>query len=313
MIYLRALLLRIHVILGLIGGLFFAIFGLTGAAMAFRPQIEASLYWPHTSAPSVSGASLDAAVTKQLAAHPDMKVREVNLRAGHVWDIVLHRRDGSAARSVYVDPGSGSVLHERVHADSFLERVYHLHTELLLGRFGLQIVARLAMLLMVQAVVGLAIWHLRGYPFHSHAVLGVTAGLVAGLMAYSGWRILTVPSPSVVPVITLRGEENRASIDQLVETASKRRPGGTIAAIYFPQAPSQPFQFWFGQRPADGIVYMDPYGSVIPMMVGPSRNVALDWHSGPAGGSLMQTVRALSGFGLAGLFLTGLYRRFRFT
>jgi uncharacterized iron-regulated membrane protein len=311
MIYLRALLLRIHVILGLIGGLFFAIFGLTGAAMAFRPQIEASLYWPHTSAPAVAGASLDAAVQKQLAAHPDMKVREVNLRAGHVWDIVLHRRDGSAARSVYVDPGSGSVLHEREHADSFLDRLYHLHTELLLGRFGLQIVVRLALLLMVQAVVGLAVWHLRGYPFHSHAVLGVTAGLVAGLMAYSGWRILTVPSPSVAPVITLWGAENRASIDQLVETASKRRPGGTIAAIYFPQAPSQPFQFWFGQRPADGIVYMDPYGTVIPMMVGPSRNVALDWHSGPAGGSLMQAVRAFTGLGLAGLFLTGLYRRFR--
>jgi len=311
--YLRALLIRIHVVLGLIGGLFFVLFGITGAILAYRPSIEAAFLWPKasTSATRPAAGGLGAAVTSVLASHPGMKVREVRYQEGLCWDIVLHQKDGSGVMSVFVDPATGAVSGSRVHADSWLHQVYRLHTDWMLGRFGLQLASRFGLLLLMQAVLGLLVWSVRGHPFHLHALLGVTAGIGAALLAYSGWRILTVPVAQVTPVVTLRGVENLAPLDQLVQTAEKRRASQRLAAIYFPQAPSQPFQFWFGPRATDGIVYMDPYGAVIPMMIPPAGNTALDWHSGPAGGSLLRLLRFLAGAGVAGLFITGLLRRFR--
>jgi uncharacterized iron-regulated membrane protein len=309
--YLRALLIRIHVVLGLIGGLFFVLFGITGAILAYRPSIEATFLWPKATTASSRPGGLGPAVTAVLSAHPQMKVREVRYQDGLCWDIVLHQRDGSGARSVYVDPGTGTVRESRLHTDSWLHTLYRLHTDWMLGKFGLQLASRFGLLLLVQAILGLLVWSVRGHPFHLHALLGLTAGIGAALLAYSGWRVLTVPVAQVTPVVTLRGVENVAPLDQLVQTAEKRRAGQKLAAIYFPQAPSQPFQFWFGQRATDGIVYMDPYGAVIPMMIPPASNAALDWHSGPAGGGLLRLLRFLAGFGVAGLFVTGLLRRFR--
>ncbi len=312
--YFRALVFRLHVMLGLVAGVFFAVMGLTGAALAFRPAIEASLYWPKVDsvAAPASRAGLESAVASALQANAETKVREVNLRPGYCWEIVLHNRDGSGAKSVYADPASGAATGSRVHAESAFHWLYQVHTEFLLGRFGLQMASRVALLLLAQCVLGFLVWGMRGYPFHTHALLGVTAGLAAAFLAYTGWRMLTVPVPTVIPVVTLRGIENKAPLQDLLQTAEKRRaaPGG-VAAIYFPQSPSQPFQFWFGERPSDGIVYMDPYGSVLPLLSANLDNGAQNWHRGPSGGTLARMLRLLAGVGLAGSFATGVTRYLR--
>jgi uncharacterized iron-regulated membrane protein len=311
--YFRALLIRLHVVLGLVGGLFFAVIGITGAALAFRPAVEASTYWPTVDRTRPGGASIEQSSLAVLAlpGANGKKIREINFEQGRAWEFVIHNRDGSGVMSAYVNPVSGEIMSSRDQEASPFETLRKVHSELMLGRLGLQITSRLALLLMLQSVLGLMVWKFQDYPFHTHALLGLTGGILAALLAYSAWHMLTKPVSQVIPVVTLRGVENKAPLDQIVDTARKRRPNGVLAAIYFPQTPSQPFQFWFGQRPSDGIVYMDPYGSVLPMMMRSENNVAQDWHQGPAGGTPARLLRFFAGLAVAGSFVTGVWRYLR--
>lgn len=306
--YLGALLVRIHVLTGLVLGLFFALLGLTGAALAFRPALEERLYWPACTACSSSAGGQWESVASRIAGE-GKRISMVNLREGKTWEFVAGGRDGSGLISVYVNPGDGSEVSRRTHSESPFAWIYELHTSLLLGRFGMQMTARLGLLLMLQGVLGLLVWRLRGFPFHGHALLGVTAGVLAILLGYSGWAVFTTRVSSVQPVVTLRGIENKVPLDRLVQTAQTRRSGRRLESIYFPGAPSQPYQFWFGDRPSNAtIVYMDPYGAILPMLLKDEDNAMRDWHRGPAGGGGARVLRFLTGLGLAGLFATGLGR-----
>ena len=64
MAYFGVLATRIHVVMGLVLGLFFAAFGLTGAGLAMRPALEARLYWPSADGGDSSWES--AAAKRQL-------------------------------------------------------------------------------------------------------------------------------------------------------------------------------------------------------------------------------------------------------
>jgi uncharacterized iron-regulated membrane protein len=312
MAYFGALATRIHVVMGLVLGLFFAILGVTGAGLAFRPSLEAWLYWP---AAGPGNFSWESAANLAQNAAGGKKIQELRLREGRAWEFVARARDGSAAESIYVNPATGSLAGRREHASSPFDWMYRIHTGFVAGRFGVQVVSRLGLLLVLQGALGLLVWRLRGYPVHIHALLGISVGVASILLGYGGWRILTKPHPTVTPVVTLRGVENKVSLDRIVTAALARRSGQKLAAVYFPGAPSQPFQFWFGERPSDGIVYMDPYGAVMPMLVASENDETRDWHSGPAGGGGARAVRTVAGIGLALLFVTGasrsLGRRFR--
>lgn len=295
--------------MGLVLGIFFAAFGLSGAFLAFRPALEERLYWP-----SCPGCILESGKWEETASRltaEGMRVAEVRLREGRMWQFVIRRRDGSGGQSVYVDPRDGREVARRNHADSIFDWMYRLHTSLLLGGFGIQMAVRLGLLLMLQGVLGLVVWRLKGFPVHGHALLGVSAGVVCILLGYSGWRIFTTRIASVQPVVTLRGVENKVALDRIVKTALGRRPGKRLAAIKFPSAPSQPLQFWFGERPSEGVVYMDPYGAALPMMMGEEDDGMRHWHGGPAGGGGARLVRLLAGAGLVALFVTGVLRKLR--
>jgi uncharacterized iron-regulated membrane protein len=319
--YLSALLVRIHVLMGLVLGVFFAAFGLSGAFLAFRPDLEERLYWPVSTVGGAPAAAAAAAgdlesgrweeVAARLSSEEGMRIAEVKIREGRAWQFVIQRRDGSGVQSVYIDPRDGRELARRSHADSIFDWMYRLHTSLLLGGFGMQLAVRLALLLVLQGVLGLVVWRLRGFPMHLHALLGVSSGIVCVFLAFSGWRIYTTRITSVQPVVTLRGVENKVSLDRIVKTALARRPGKRLAGIKFPGAPSQPFQFWFGERPSEGIVYMDPYGAALPMMMREEDDTTRHWHGGPAGGGGARLVRLLAGLGLVGLFASGVWMRLR--
>ncbi len=305
MVYFSALVARIHVLMGMVLGVFFAALGLTGAALAFRPALEARLYWPACTACVLESGQWES-VRARLGSE-GKRVAEVHVREGRAWEFVVTGRDG--VQSVYVNPGDGAEIGRRSHADSPFAWMYDLHTSLLFGKFGMQMVARLGLLMVLQGVLGLLVWRFRGFPVHGHALLGVTAGIVTILLGYSGWVAFTKRVAEVQPVVTLRGVENKVPLDRIVQAALARRPGRRIESVYFPGAPSQPYQFWFGDRPSTAaIVYMDPYGSALPMPMREEDNAIRDWHRGPAGGGGARLGRLLAGIGLAALFGTGVAR-----
>lgn len=307
MAYLAALLYRLHVVTGLVAGLFFTILGVSGAALAFRPALEQSMYVPKTAA--ARSFSWDQVAMQVSRGVLGRKIREVRLRPGYAAEFVVHNRDGSAATSYYVDPASGNVLSERAHAESPFETLRSWHTNLSAGPYGRVLVSRLGLLLMLQVLVGATIWFLRGKPGNWHTYLGLAALAPLLLLAYSGFRIMTTRFPVIEPVVTLRGVENKAPLESIVTTAVKRRQGFELTRVAFPQVPSQPFAFWFGDQNPERVVYMDPYGAVLPMMAPTQINPVLAWHSGPAGGAPAALLRMLAGLAVPLLWGIGLWRQ----
>ena len=64
MAYFSALVVRIHVLMGMVLGVFFAAFGLTGAALAFRPALEERLYWPACTSCALESGQWEAAAAR---------------------------------------------------------------------------------------------------------------------------------------------------------------------------------------------------------------------------------------------------------
>ena len=308
MAYLAALLYRLHVVTGLIAGLFFTILGVTGAALAFRPAIEQALYIPKSDA--ARSFSWDQVAVQVSQGPLGRKIREVRLRPGRAVEFVVHNRDGSAVTSYYVEPSSGRVLNERAHAASAFESLRSWHTTLSAGStYGRLLVSRLGLLLMLQVLVGAVIWFLRGKPGNWHTYIGLAALVPLLLIAYSGFHIMTTRFPVIAPVVTLRGVENKAPLDSIVATALKRRQGFELTKVEFPQAPSQPFAFWFGDQNPERVVYMDPYGAVLPMMIPTQINQMQAWHAGPGGGAPAAVIRFLAGLAIPLLWFIGLWRQ----
>ncbi|BDC52583.1 hypothetical protein F183_A48980 [Bryobacterales bacterium F-183] len=310
MAYLAALLYRLHVVTGLVAGLFFSILGVTGAALAFRPALEQSWYIPKSAA-TANSFSWDQVALHVSQGPPGRRIREARLRPGHATEFVVHNRDGSAATSHYVDPASGRVLAERNHDSSPFEALRSWHTHLSAGPYGRILVSRLGLLLMLQAIIGAVIWILRGKPGNWHTYLGLAALMPLLLLAYSGFHVMTTRFTVVTPVVTLRGVENKAPLDTIVATATKRRQGFELTRIDFPQAPSQPFAFWFGDQNPERVVYMDPYGAVLPMMIPTQLNQVQLWHSGPAGGAPAAFFRLLTGLAIPLLWTIALWRHWQ--
>lgn len=309
MAYLAAFLYRLHVVTGLVAGLFFTVLGVTGAALAFRPALEQSLYVPKADA--ARSFSWDQ-VAMQVSQGPlGRRIREVRLRPGRAAEFIVQNRDGSAATSYYADPTSGRVVTERSHGDSPFETLHRWHTTLSAGPYGRVLVSRLGLLLMLQALAGAVIWFLRGKPGNWHTYLGLAALAPLLLLAWSGFHIMTTRFPVVEPVVTLRGVENKAPLDAIVATATKRRQGFELTRVAFPQAASQPFAFWFGDQNPERVVYMDPYGAVLPMMIPTQVNAVHAWHAGPAGGAAAALFRMLAGVAIPLLWGIALWRQWK--
>jgi uncharacterized iron-regulated membrane protein len=125
----RRIILKVHLVAALAAGVFLAVLGLTGAIMAFEPELDHLLHRPlwHV-APEGATRTLaelgDAASKTQdgqrptgflLSTEPDLSYQ------------ILFR-----GRSVFVDQYRGTVLGERASGPDFLSRVHQLHLRLLI-------------------------------------------------------------------------------------------------------------------------------------------------------------------------------------
>lgn len=163
----RSLWLKIHLYLGLILGLFFAVLGLTGSVALYWEELDEWLNPELVIAhPGADYQSLDTIMAAVRAEHPN--------RLG-AWSLEMPRTPHStmtawfdkpretffeyyAPLMVSVNPYTAKVITSRFWGQTAMTWVLDLHTQLHLDRLGWQIVGGLGFLLMVSVMSGLYLW-----------------------------------------------------------------------------------------------------------------------------------------------------------
>lgn len=286
----RKLLIWLHGWLGLITGLLLSVMGLSGSALVFRPEIEARLYpqWMIVE-PQTLRASWQTMLQTVQRAFPDDRVqhifigREAN-RAHEFW-----LRDGELR--VYVDPYTARVLGSREPGSDATGWLFELHTDLLNGEIGHNIVGIGGMFLILLGLSGLALWwpgknwrrgftmrwntNWKGRNYELHRVCGALACGGLMMIALTGTALVwatwfgeslsraTGQMPKAKPKATVSAAKV-LSLDELVQSANTAFPDGQLTRISFPAKRGAPLvvrKKLPGDPHPNGVnyIYLDPH------------------------------------------------------
>jgi uncharacterized iron-regulated membrane protein len=155
----RALALRLHLLVGVLTGAALLVLGLSGAVLVLRPDFESS---PRAGLPPAPvGApppSLDAVLEVARRRHPGFLVTSLSLPGGGTAARVGMLDPAGGALDVVIDPRSGTIVSSSWAERSPLHALRLLHTELYLGARGRALVGILGLWLMLQGITGLYLW-----------------------------------------------------------------------------------------------------------------------------------------------------------
>lgn len=166
-LFTRAVWVQVHLYLALIFGLLFALMGLTGSLSVYREEID-TLFNPALiiEQPQGQPLPLDKVLAQVRKAHPN--------RHG-AWTLEMPRTDSGvitawfekpresvdkfyAPLMVAVNPYTGEVITSRFWGQTLTTWLLDLHTHLQLEASGRNIVATLAILLLISVASGLYLW-----------------------------------------------------------------------------------------------------------------------------------------------------------
>jgi uncharacterized iron-regulated membrane protein len=155
----RRALFQVHLWCGLTLGLYFVVVCLTGTIVVYKKEIE-RLQIPrlvHVEAVGERG-SFAQMVRMVNDRYPDYRLVNAYLyqEPGISWSFRLQAPQGRV--QTYVDPYAMRILGEDQYAEMFLQWVYDLHTDLLLGPLGLTLNGVGAYLLTAMCLTGIVVW-----------------------------------------------------------------------------------------------------------------------------------------------------------
>lgn len=298
---------------GLVVGLLFVLSGLSGSALVFRRELDRALN-PSLlrAAPAAATPSLARALAVAATHRPGVRFSTVRMpRESDGTYEFWHGTD--PVRAVFVDPWRGAVLGERAEDAHPLGWLYLLHSHLLAGERGQQVIGVAGVLLMLVGASGLVLWWPRATwalawqsvsqvrrdlgdaraRYDLHRVVGFWSSVLLLVAGFTGTSLVFHDAfeaglssafgdarrmPSAPAVVTVRGAP--LSLDSLVRLAKQRQPDGAPSYILLPNTPSAPItirQQLAGERHPNGrsFVTLDPY----------SGNVLAEWDAreAPAG------------------------------
>lgn len=135
----------------------------TGMIYLFKPQLEPLLEQRYAqvaeSRPSLPPSIL---VAKAIGAVPGSVLNAYQLTQGPHDAVQILVGRGKDLHRVYLDPGSGRVLHEVRENDRFMRVIFYLHGELMLGENGSLLVELAASWTILSLLTGLYLWWPRG-------------------------------------------------------------------------------------------------------------------------------------------------------
>lgn len=150
----RRLAVRLHAWTGILVGPLVVVLGLSGAALVFRPELDALLSGPAPLTALVSAPSLDAVVRAALLPHPGSEARVLRIADDPRRPYRIEIVHGAQRIDVDVDPSTLRVVGSRAPERSVLAAVHALHAALHAGRVGALLVGLLGVWLVVEGVSG---------------------------------------------------------------------------------------------------------------------------------------------------------------
>ena len=279
----RALLMWVHLVLGLTGAVILAIVGVTGAYITFQGPL---FRWlnpvPEVAAfsGSVDAPAIIAAVEKQFTPR---RVANFSVRdTGHA--VVVRLRDRTA---VFVDPATTTVIGSRparlASLENFTALMRRLHTNLVLGPKGRALVLFATAEALLLALTGIWLWwRKKAWQFRPwrgsvyrvswdlHNATGIWFLIPLFAMAATGvlmsvpspiWKLFGPPPPAVEQPRSHVGDgadSTPVPLSRVVSAADSAAPGELLGLVV-PSAPSGTFTI----RKATQTVYVDQFSAAV--------------------------------------------------
>jgi uncharacterized iron-regulated membrane protein len=260
----RKLLVKVHLYLTLVCGVFLFIITASGAALVFTQEIDDALN-PDTSevVRRDKVLPLETLVANVATAFPDRKLEDVVLpeRADRAYQV---RMAGEGALVALIDPYDGKILGVRDLAKADLGRglartLYVVHTRFLAGSFGRYLVGVVTVATLITILIGVYLWwklkilHVlwrspwKRVNFDLHSVFGIYAsaflvfitltGIIISFEAYTDPLIKRWfnerPDPAL-PKASLTSSGRRVSLDDAVRLAQEALPGARATILSIP-------------------------------------------------------------------------------
>jgi uncharacterized iron-regulated membrane protein len=320
----RALALRLHLVVGVLTGAGLLVLGLSGAVLVLRPDFEGSQSAELTPAPSSAPApSLDALLEAARRRHPGFVVTGLSLPVGAAVRVGMLDTTGGALE-VLVDPRSGRTVGSRWADRSPLHALRLLHTELYLGTRGRVIVGLLGLWLVLQGLTGLYLWWplmkrprwgftvrwARPWPVMGrdlHKALGAAVLVFHLPIAATGALLgITALSPGAVdgePTVSSSSPSLRTrNVETLAREAERAMPGARITAFRFLPGPVVAVTM---RAPGE----LDPHGASLVVVDATTGRVVTvrDSRLGPWTYRLWADAKALHVGAVGGLTVRALY------
>ena len=201
----RRVVFNFHLYLGLTAGLFLVLSGLTGSMIVFRDEIEALIY-PELMEVAIRDERAPVQMVLDAVKQAYPQDRLLSLRMPRTpQQTYLLKMDDAHGLFVYADPYSGEVLGAHRQENTLIGWIVLLHTELLIGEDGKNILGVSALLLICMCVTGFFLWWppngikniSRGFRirwaapwkkliFDMHRVAGIYAMIFLVIIAFTG-------------------------------------------------------------------------------------------------------------------------------
>lgn len=317
----RKALFQVHLWCGLLLGIYFVVVCLTGSVIVYkkeleRQQIPALVRVP----PGESWGSFAAMVALVQAAYPQHQLQNAYLytEPGTSWSFRLQGKQGRV--QAYVDPYRVRLLGQDTYHDKFLQWVYDLHTDLLLGSTGAYWNGWGGLLLAGMCVSGLVVWWpgqrvwRQGFSwaqrarwkrknYDVHKLSGLASSGVLAVLAVTGayWSfpesyertlawVTQGPAKRNPPVVVEQAGRPRASLDQVLAAARAAIPQGEMTLFRFAGKTGTPHSLhvrlpgdWRTQ--GDNVAYVHPQTAEV---------VRVDYHAAlPLGVRLQRDIYGL--------------------
>jgi uncharacterized iron-regulated membrane protein len=155
----RRVLFQVHSWTGVAVGLYGLVIGLSGAALAFRPQMHAGAY-PAYFSPLEPGADLarpETVIEGLKTSFPGYRFSGIEYPTERRGTFLAYLAQGDELRTVFSDPYSGRPIGE-LQRDGWIYTLQELHFNLLAGQTGIVVNGIGAASLLVLCLTGLMIW-----------------------------------------------------------------------------------------------------------------------------------------------------------
>lgn len=243
----RKWMLRIHLVLGIVLGIYVTLIGLTGSLLVYRQELAAR-YRPDLFRPvDAVSSSPDLAAAAIAKAFPDFKMlslagpEELN----GAWTSYMIGK--GPAKQVFVDARTGLMRGYYEPNEWWLGKLEGLHANLLSGRSGRVVNGYCGLACALLAVTGLLLWRpplsrLRWRALNVHVNLGLVAAaflFLTGITgAYFTWHQPYVdaahwllPSRKLEPLPPVVVSGARKTLEEMLATAKRVVPGTKLVRI----------------------------------------------------------------------------------